>query len=56
MIYCVVMYLVDGLVFVFDLWINVGIDYIVIFCKLFIFGMFGECLLVVQMVGNLVIL
>lgn len=55
MIYCVVMCLVEGLVFVLDFWINVGFDQIFIFCKMYVFEQVGECGLVLLFVGNLVI-
>lgn len=56
MIYCVVMVLSQGLVFVVDLCINVGVDQIVMFCKLYKFQVFGEWLIVMMIVGNLVII
>ncbi|MCE5976956.1 proteasome-type protease [Pseudomonas sp. JR33AA] len=53
MTYCVAMHLEDGLVFISDSRTNAGIDQISTFTKLFVFGVPGERLIVLQTAGNL---
>ncbi|MGN8249313.1 peptidase [Pseudomonas sp. SMV7] len=53
MTYCVAMHLADGLVFISDSRTNAGIDQIASFAKLFVFGVPGERLVVLQTAGNL---
>ncbi|OII58725.1 peptidase [Pseudomonas putida] len=53
MTYCVAMHLADGLVFISDSRTNAGIDQIASFAKLFVFGVPGERLIVLQTAGNL---
>lgn len=56
MIYCVGLMLIKGLVFMLDMCINVGVDNILIFCKMFVWDESGECLIIVMIVGNLVMM
>lgn len=56
MIYCVGLKFDCGLVFVVDMCINVGVDNIVIFKKLYIWEKLGECVIVLMFVGNLVVI
>ena len=53
MTYCVAMNLADGLVFVSDSRTNAGVDHIATFRKLYVFGVPGERLIVLQTAGNL---
>lgn len=53
MTYCVAMNLSEGLVFVSDSRTNAGVDHIATFRKLYIFGVPGERLIVLQAAGNL---
>jgi putative proteasome-type protease len=53
MTYCVAMNLADGLVFVSDSRTNAGVDHIATFRKLYVFGVPGERLMVLQTAGNL---
>lgn len=53
MTYCVAMNLAEGLVFVSDSRTNAGVDHIATFCKLHVFGVPGERLIVLQSAGNL---
>lgn len=53
MTYCVAMNLAEGLVFVSDSRTNAGVDHIATFRKLYVFGLPGERLVVLQTAGNL---
>ena len=53
MTYCVAMRLQEGLVFVSDSRTNAGVDHIAVFRKLYVFGLEGERILVLQSAGNL---
>lgn len=56
MIYCVGMKLDVGLVFLLDICINVGLDNILIYCKMFFFEELGEWVIVIMIVGSLLVI
>lgn len=56
MIYCVGIEVNEGLVFVVDICINVLLDDVCVYCKLYEFEFLGEVVLVIMVVGNLVII